>query len=493
MEIWSDIASMLDASSFHRLSCTSKYFNAISKDTVTRKRLILRLTDNIKNDALVFAFKHQMVPVMVSLLKQPSIEPLTREFGDAFAQIVCHETTSLSDQERKLLVIREVLMSVKGNDKNAIAEFARPYIYELSPDEMAVMAFRWCVYYAEHLIILFLLDEYKLNIDVITCHSQWWIRMLKSKKYDIIETLLERGAVVSGVPAPESWEEILFTRLGRIAAHEVLPGNITRPHEINVANSRFALDGGEMFYPIRAMAMEGDLEALDLLLKKTPAFKTNEDLFDLALHTSLLASAYGNKFEVVDHLVKTYNLDLSECDPHADTLLVACVSGNMDFVQKYMEFVELEAVGRDVVSFALRLAVRDGFCDMVNFLIEKCKVDVNSGPNLLEIACNGGDLRMVEILLSHHVDVSRDDYAALKVAIKKAHFRIVNRLLREAEIPSHKGKAKGFAFRWKMLARFRELWNSPSIDVTRLEHSEEGSSSEVNVNEDLDGAKESQL
>ncbi|MGB4192277.1 MAG: ankyrin repeat domain-containing protein [Rickettsiales bacterium] len=97
----------------------------------------------------------------------------------------------------------------------------------------------------------------------------------------------------------------------------------------------------------------------------------------------------------------------------------------------------------------LRLAVMNGFAENVKILLEYSSSNIN-GNHLLHIACELGNLEIVELLLAQGADIEEKEtmeeltYTPLHVACDEGHVQVVELLLQKgADIEASIGDARG--------------------------------------------------
>jgi hypothetical protein len=355
VEIWSEIATWLSPATYRALSQSCHHLHALLRQPHVKKEWMVRYFDMDRSDALVFAYRHNMVDVVDALLASAvglrggmAQSPLV-VFKDAFAQIVCHEAGLLdaNAQKRKLHIIRELLdgdrlfrsrqaaclqaqdlrslHSIDSEPVRTLNDALNDTEYEdheldtqeKSTEQLARFALRWCCHYGEHECVRYLLEDYSLRARNLRCSCAWWLRILREKRFELVELLLRHGASIAvevghGTDVVE-WIDALESTTTSAAVDE---------------------DGerAAQLYPLRAMTQEGHLDAVQVLLRHyAPVGCMTEFAIDARLSVLLAASMF-NRVDIVRSLLCEQQIDLRDHDVEMQSLRIAAGHGHAELV-----------------------------------------------------------------------------------------------------------------------------------------------------------------
>ena len=377
------IAVQLPIGAYYSLSRVCRRTFRLLQDAYVKKEWLVRYMDGNVSDALVMTYRQKLDDVTAALLRttphyhqhyhdqrrsphshhshfnhhQPFINTTTptttyhTRIEDAFPQITCHEVgpDDIQGQARKLDVLRSLLQrldhhqprSGDGDPGNAGSTAPLPPPPPLvSARELAVMALRWSAYFAEHLIVEYLLEDYGLHVNTIQCYETWWKRMLRDGRLQLIQLLLKHGARISpdghtvvALPDDEEEEEEEVEVEGAPGAAPTITPTITptttttptvnRGHH----RRRYYRD----YFPrtleesvLLEMAREGHVDAVRVLLEHTPAFQT---------------TTTGEDDDNSNDDTDDYNNNNSrkEGEAHYGALMTACDHGQWEVVRYLVE------------------------------------------------------------------------------------------------------------------------------------------------------------
>eukprot|EP00435_Cladocopium_sp_Y103_P017390 s88_g4.t1 len=200
------------------------------------------------------------------------------------------------------------------------------------------------------------------------------------------------------------------------------------------------------FTPLHAVAIQGHLEAVRLLLEAGAELETRITAIDgtVPLH---LAACYGH-LDVVRVLVEAgAEKDQPATDSELTPLYAAVDRGHLDVLRFLVEAgAKTETVGH---NSPLHFAAKKGHLDIVSFLIDiganKDEPKTDTGHTPLHVAAIRGHLDVVRLLVEsgadHHV-TARDGKAPSDVASEQGHDEIVRFL---AEL---RRKSNGLGWEW---------------------------------------------
>ncbi|XP_048251521.1 serine/threonine-protein phosphatase 6 regulatory ankyrin repeat subunit A-like [Haliotis rufescens] len=145
---------------------------------------------------------------------------------------------------------------------------------------------------------------------------------------------------------------------------------------------------------------------------------------DYVRRTPVMLSVLKGHKEVFDLLVNK-GCDLTEKDKNGDNILhVACDGGNVQIVEYIVSHNIVDMDSADYVRRTpVMVAVLKGHKEVFDLLVSKgCDLTVKdkNGDNILHVACDGGNVQIVECIVSHDiVDINRTGCAGTSLDIAK--------------------------------------------------------------------------
>lgn len=223
--------------------------------------------------------------------------------------------------------------------------------------------------------------------------------------------------------------------------------------------------------PLLVAAAGGKMQALNFLLEKgaDPFLTTNEgrNLLHAAVeggnvlivetvlsknidinskddngHTSLMIAAFQNKLEVVKYLLSKGADPLLKTKLGRNVLLIASQYGSIAVLEQLLSVVDINSRD-DEGNTPLMVAAACANVQAVNYLLEK-DADVlltgQSGWSLLHFASHGGNVAIIETILSKGLDIDiKDNYGQdvtpLAVAVLFKNLEALNCLLNKGADP----------------------------------------------------------